>query len=226
MEAILRRIIGMNFKFASDKAETVSPDILASYIETLSLHRGRYRDSMSKELVRLIDNLPPRAYVTTRMDHIERDLLMQTVGHIWKKVTGNNIRDVDTRTATTESSRLDGTYWMVPGGILVRGFNHFSAAKSHRDLLCGILDINGFIFEAKALEKDPHELINLVLSHGGIRVAIDRKKSAVYMQTTEGSWPWARDKLRKMYHKHKVARVIDRREPYKGWKSGVPVIVK
>ena len=59
MEAILRRIIGMNFKFASDKAETVSPDILASYIETLSLHRGRYRDSMSKELVRLIDNLPP-----------------------------------------------------------------------------------------------------------------------------------------------------------------------
>jgi hypothetical protein len=216
----------MNFEFSSDKHESVSPDILASYIESLCLHRGQHRDSMSKEILRLIDNLPPRSYVINKMDHIERDLLMQTVGHIWKKITGNSIRSVDTKMATTDSGRLDGTYWMVPGGILVRGFNHFSAAKNHRDLLCSMLDINGFVFEAKVLEKDPHGLINLILSHGGIRVAVDRSKSAVYMQTTEGSWPWARDKLRKMYHKHKVARVIDRREPYKGWKSGVPVIVK
>lgn len=216
----------MNFDFSSDKHESVSPDILASYIESLCLHRGQHHDSMPKEIIRLIDNLPPRSFVIKKMDHIERDLLMQTVGHIWRKVTGNSIRSVDTKMATTDSGRLDGTYWMVPGGILVRGFNHFSAAKSHRDLLCSMLDINGFIFEAKVLEKDPHGLINLVLSHGGIRVAVDRNKSAVYMQTTEGSWPWARDKLRKMYHKHKVARVIDRREPYKGWKSGVPVIVK
>ena len=206
--------------------EPVSPDILSSYIETLFLHRGRYHDALDKDVVRLIDNLPPRSYVTSRMDGIERELLMQTVGHIWRKVTGSSIREVDTRVATTDSGRLDGTYWMVPGGILVRGFNHFSAAKNHRGLLCGILGINGFVFEAKALEKDPHGLINLVLSHGGIRVAVDRGKSAVYMQTTEGSWPWARDKLRRMWHKHKVARVIDRREPYRGWKSGVPVIVK
>jgi hypothetical protein len=213
-------------KLSSDDKETVSPDILASYIETLSLHRGQHYESMPKELVHLIDNLPPRAYVASRMDRVERELLMQTVGHIWKKVTGNNIRSVDTRIATTDSHRLDGTYWMVPGGILIRGFNHFSAAKNHRDLLCGILGINGFVFEATVLEKDPHGLINLVLSHGGIRVAINREKSAVYMQTTEGSWPWARDKLKKMWHKHKVARVIDRRQPYRGWKSGVPVIVK
>lgn len=211
-------------KTASEPDVLASPDILSAYVESLALHRARHGEAMPKDLVTMIDRLPSRGFITTQMDDIERDLLLETVGHIWRKVTGGSIREADTTVPSMDQS-LNGCYWMVPGGVLVAGLNHFSGAAKNRNLLCSLLDINNFVFEGKANSKDPNALVRLILEHGGIRVHIDRQASEVYMQCTEESWPWAREKLKRMYHLKKVAKVLDRKQPYLGWRSGVPVII-
>ena len=217
----------MKIRKYSQNSDEVSADVLSSYVETLSLFRGEYGSTVTKDISKMIDNLPPRSFINSSMDSVERQLLFQTVGHIWKTLTGASIKEtMGGRVNFSRDKNLDGNYWMMPGGILVGGFNHFAAAKNHRNLLCSILGINQFVFEAKALEKSPEELIRLVLTHGGIRVKIDRGNNQVFMQTSERSWPWAREKARRMYHKKKMVKVLDARQPYKGWKSGVPVLVK
>jgi len=197
---------------------------LATFADSLRLYRHDNGDSLDKETLRLIDNLPSRQAILTTMDDVELSLLQRAVGHIWRKVTGKSIQTMDL-SANPSSRMLEGCYWMLPGGVMLHGLNHFSAAKDHRDIICSILGINPFVFEHK-LASDPEGLVGLVVSSGGVRVLVDKTKSSVYMQVNEKSWPWARDKAQRMYHKNKVVKILDLSQPYLGWESGVPVIIR
>lgn len=197
---------------------------LATFADSIRLSRHDNGDGMDKEMLRLIDNLPSRQAILTTMDDAELSLLQRSVGYIWRKLTGKSIQTMD-MSANPSSKTLDGCYWMLPGGVMLHGLNHFSTAKDHRDIICSILGINPFIFEHK-LSSDPEGLVGLVVSHGGVRVLADRNKSSVYMQVNEKSWPWARDKAQRMYHKNKVIKILDLSQPYLGWESGVSVIIK
>jgi hypothetical protein len=202
---------------------------LSSYIESIKLHKRSDGDSIDKEISKLIDNLPSRRQVTLDMDDTQRGILYDTVGYIWREITGQKISDVDRNKQTTDMDLLDGCYWMMPGGIILAGLNHFAAAKSHRGLICSLLNINQFIFESK-IATDPDSLIGLIIARGGIRMLVRRgtpsAHGSVHIQTTKDSWTWARDKLQKMYHKKKVIKILDDSKPYNGWKSGVPIVIK
>jgi len=156
------------------------------------------------------------------MDDSQRDVLYRSVRHIWKGMTGN---EPEFASEHSDSKDLDGSYWMMPGGVLITGFNHFQAAKENRILVCSILNINPLVFEKLLASGDTGEVINLIIARGGVRTLISREKSEVVMQTSEASWPWVKDKLEKMYHKNKIAKVLDLSKPYDGWTSGVTIRV-
>jgi hypothetical protein len=181
---------------------------------------------VDKDVAKMIENLPSSQPVLNDMDETQLGLLYETVGHIWRKLSGQKISDVSIEHHPTDMDKLDGNYWFLPGGMMLHGFNHFSIAKSHRDLICRLLDINPFVFEHKLGSQDHNDLIWLVLSCGGVRVMVERGESKIFMQTTEKSWPWVRDKLKKMYHKKRIVKVLDSETPYEGWSSGITVLVK
>jgi len=201
----------------------VSAQELAAFVD--SIHMFSKEQDIDKDIANMIANLPSTRSITMEMDQVQLRLLRETVGHIWRKLSGNKLTDVKVEQQSTDMGQLDGNYWFLPGEVLLHGFNHFSIAKNHRDLICRLLDINPFVFEHN-LQSNPDRLIWLVLSHGGVRTIVDRGKSAIYMQTIESSWPWVRDKLKKMYHKKRLVKVLDPNIPYEGWSSGVSVVVK
>jgi hypothetical protein len=90
-------------------------------------------------------------------------------------------------------------------------------------MICSLLDINPIVFEQMLSRQNTSDVIALIVTRGGIRTLIDRQKSEVIMQTNEESWPWVKEKLEKMYHKNKIAKVIDLSVPYTGWESGVTI---
>jgi len=197
------------------------PEELAAYVDAIRLHSS---DGADQETVTKIGRLPARQYILRQMSPTELSILFENVMDIWKTITGETLPQNPGTSAPQSAKDVDGSFWMLPGGVMLKGFNHFSTAIRHKNMLCNLLDINPFIFEEK-MHRNPSELIRMIIQHGGIRLHIDRAASRVIAQTNEESWPTVLQKFQKMYHKHKVARVLDPTRPYKGWKSGVPIIV-
>jgi hypothetical protein len=206
----------------SRSTDVPPPEEIAAMIGSIRLFAkdGKVDGDIRKR----IDTLPSDKQLAD-MDAVQVGLLYETVGYLWRKLTGKRISEDRGKEQSTDMDKLDGNYWLLPGEVILHGFNHFSIAKSHRDMICRLLDINPFIFE-HAIQKGTDSLINLVLSKGGVRMMVDRANNTVYMQTSEESWPWARNKLKKMYHRHRVAKVLDPSKPYAGWESGITIIVK
>jgi hypothetical protein len=210
---------GEDIKFGED------PDELAALVETLTIHVSDLGDDAPKNVKQAIESLPSRFYITRRMSITEIGWLRNKVRELWKLLTGKDISDFKTVPAPKHATEYDGNFWLLPGGIAVHAFNHFTAAKKHKGLICSLLDINAFVFERKMLES-PMVLISFLLQKGASRMNVDRERSQVIIQCSEGAWPWTREKLRSMVHKKKVARILDPTKPYEGWSSGIPVRVE
>jgi len=196
---------------------------LVVLVDSLKLYLRQHGDILPEDLSGAIERLPSRPYILSVSSDTEVEILTDTVSKLWLRISGNKTEDVDT---SNEFNRefLDGNYWLLPGEILVHGFNHFTSAKRNKLMFCSVLGINAMVFEKK-LHEPPERLLELVLANGGVRAFVDRDKGLAVFQTNERSWPWVRRKLHKLALKRKVARVLDPRKPYEGWSSGVPVLV-
>ena len=202
---------------------TPSPESLAAMIESIRLHYDDHEEAFGAAEQKLVDSLPVRNYVINEMNDAQRGVLFRNIRHLWVGITG---KEPDATQGSAEAHNLNGSYWMLPGGVLVSGFNHFQAAKDNRLMICALLDINPIVFEKMVGAGNPHDVISLILARGGVRVIIDRDSSTVTMQTNEDSWLWVKDKLERMWHKNKIAKVLDLSKSYEGWESGVTIRVK
>lgn len=203
--------------------QTPEVEVLAAMADSIRVYFADHQGSFDKADTRLVESLPSRSRIMEDMDESQRDVMYRSLRHLWTRMSGS---EPQFESRNPDATDLDGAYWMMPGGVLLAGFNHFQIAKENRILVCSILNINPLVFEQLLASGGVDEIIGLVISRGGIRVLIDRSKSEVVMQTNEESWPWVKDKLERMWHKHKVAKVLDMSQPYEGWKSGVTLLVK
>jgi hypothetical protein len=200
-------------------------DLLASLIGSLQIYRADRGESISPRLRSQIDRLPSRLYVLRKMPQDELPLLEKGLRALWKQAVGKDWPQ-EKAWSGEHLPHLDGDFWLLPGEILIGGFNHFSAAKQNKQMVCALLGINPFLFEQKLHAQDPLETVRLVLEHGGIRFFVDSRKSAVICQCNEESFPMAQRKMRRLVHRRKVVKVLDPTAPYRGWKSGVPIHVE
>ena len=197
------------------------PESLSAMIDSLRVFFADHESQFGKAEKRIVDNFPTKSRID-EMSEAEQDVVYRSVRHLWKEMSG---KEPEFESVGSEDKHLDGAYWMLPGGVLVSGFNHFMAARDNRMLVCSMLDINPLVFEKLISSKDVNGVIGLVIARGGVRVLISRDKHEVVMQTNESSWPWVKGKLEKMYHKNKFAKVVDLKQPYEGWKSGITIKV-
>jgi hypothetical protein len=202
-----------------------APDIeaLVAMVDSIRIFSEDNGDLLSDSENKLVENMPSKNYILYKMNDAERDVLYRSVRHIWQKITG---KDPEFESTNQDAVNLDGVYWMLPGGVIISGFNHFQTAKENKLLICSLLNINTMVFEKLLASGNPNEIISLILARGGVRTLINREKSEVVMQTNESSWPWVKQKLEKMYHKNKTAKVVDLSRPYQGWQSGVTIKIK
>ena len=203
--------------------DTPCPEALAAMVDAIRVFRSDHSESFGPDEARLVDALPSRSRVIHDIDDPQRDALYHSVRHMWEGMSGG---EPEFESRNTDAADLDGAYWLMPGGILLAGYNHFQAAKDNRILVCSLLDINPLVFEQLLASGGVEEIVGLILARGGVRALINRERGEVVMQTGEESWPWVKDKLERMWHKHKLAKVVDLSRPYEGWKSGVAVRVK
>lgn len=205
-----------------EQYQTPVPDAIAAMVDSIRIFSEDNETAFDKNEKRLVDNLPSKTYILNKMSDAELDVLYRSIRHLWKSMTGG---EPEFATKNNDAVNLDGVYWMLPGGVLLSGFNHFQTAKNNKLLVCSMLDINPLVFEKMLASGNVEEVISLILARGGVRVLINRNKSEVIMQTNESSWPMVKNKIEKMYHKNKFVKILDLSQPYKGWESGVTLVI-
>ena len=208
----------------ADKEIPVDKEDLIHLINSILLYYNDHKEEMDKELKKSIESLPSEYMVENKASDVEIHMLYKIIRDIWKKITGQELDDVKLPENENDKRLLSGNYWMLPGSILLAGFNHFSIIKKHKGMFCSVLGLNAWIVE-KLIVSDPDKLIFYIISNGGIRMNVDKDNSIVICQTNEESFPWVRNKLMKMYHQTKVAKIIDLKTEYQGWKSGVNMVI-
>jgi hypothetical protein len=198
-----------------------SKEYILSLIDTLRLHTEN-NPRCSNELREAISNLPSK-WNLVNLTTISMAPLLKTIEGIWKQITDGPLPE-EHYAAPQEAKDVDGNFWLLPGGVMIHGTNHFSAAKANKGLICSLLSINPLIAE-RAFAGPPEEIIGLMLKNGAIRTHIDRNTSSVLMQCTQHSWTETLKKIVRMYHKNRTVKVIDTSKPYHGWESGVPLSI-
>ena len=213
----------MKIILANQKLDVNAED-LVNLINSILLYYNDHKDEINKELKKSIESLPSEYIIKNKASDVELNMLYDIVRDIWKKITDQDLDDVKLPENEDEKRLLSGNYWMLPGSILLAGFNHFSIAKKHKGLFCSVLSLNPWTFEA-FIVSNPDKLIFYIISNGGIRMNVDKDNSVVICQTSEDSFPWVRNKLMKMYHQTKIAKIIDLKVEYQGWKSGINMCI-
>lgn len=198
-----------------------SVDDIASYAEALklSLSDGIIKDD---ELCRLIEELPSPNVIRKKLSNEEVKILFQTIGYLWKKVTGGD--PIEESKMVSKPEVLCGNYWMLQKGVLLFGPNHFTIIKQNLDLFRSLLGINSFVMHEK-IASPPEELIKLIIDHGGMRIFVNKNRRAFFQMTDETYGKWAKRKIRKYDFHEKIVKVIDKSSPYKGWRSGITVLL-
>lgn len=198
-----------------------SVEDIAAYVESLKLYleRGQIKDP---DIANHIKKLPSPRSILKSFSIEEIRVLTETVGYLWKKVANNDIIAESKMKRAPES--LEGNYWMITKGVILEGPNHYTIIKKNMDLFIGLLDINAFAMHDR-LASNPNDVIKLVLDHGGMRIFVSPDK-VVYFQLSDKTYTaWGKNKIRKYDFKKKITKVIDSRQPYKGWKTGIVLIL-
>lgn len=213
----------MNPYLKKTKEEDVpSAEIVASYVEALKLH---LKDNKIKDnsLIEIIDSLPSAIQIKSDLSYQEIQVLFESVRYAWEKLTGQDI--LQNQKMETQPDTLEGNYWMIKNGILLEGPNHVTIIRKNMELLTTLLNIDPFVLHAK-LSGHPDGLIKTVIDHGGVRIFVNKDKN-FYCQLSDDTYSaWAGKKIRKYAFKSKIVKVIDKKQPYKGWKSGIVIKLK
>jgi hypothetical protein len=194
---------------------------ISAYVESLKLYllQGQVKD---EQLIQLIKNLPDPSVIRARLSKEESKILFHTIGFIWKEITGRNI--IEDSKIVSKKESLCGNYWLINKGILLEGPNHYSIIKRNLELFRILLGINAFALHEK-MALPPEELIKLVLDHGGIRIFASPDKRIYFQLTDETYGKWGGKKIRRYDFAEKKVKIIDKTKPYKGWGSGIYVIL-
>lgn len=204
-----------------DKNDYPSVEDIAAYAESLKLclEDGSIKD---EELKKLVKNLPSPVNISKRLSLEEVKILFQTIGYVWKKLTGRSL--IEDSKVEAKKETLCGNYWIIKKGIILEGTNHYSIIKQNLELFRSLLGISGFAMHEK-LSLEPNAIIKLVLDHGGVRLFVSEDRR-MYCQMTDTTYSeWAKNKIRKYDFNKKIVKVMDRSVPYKGWRSGLTVIL-
>jgi hypothetical protein len=194
---------------------------IASYVESINLYlaEGQIQD---EEIKKLISNLPSPQNIRKRLSEEEVRILFQTVGYVWKKITGHDI--IEDSKIEAKPDILCGNYWMIQKGVLLNGTNHFSIIKQNIDLFRSLLGINAFVIHEK-IGSEPNALIKLILDHGGMRLFVSKDKRAYFQLSSDTYGKWANKKIRKYDFPKKIVKIIDVTSKYSGWRSGITIIL-
>jgi hypothetical protein len=192
---------------------------LAAYIEALSLYlkHGKIKD---KVIVKLIKNLPYPDKVRMHFSEEECKLLFESIAFAWKKITKQDL--VEETKIEHPPKGLEGNYWMLTGGVILEGPNHFTIVKQNLNLFATLLNISSFVLHEK-MASPPDELIKTILDHGAMRIYIDQNKHGYFQLSDETYSKWGRKKIKGLDLKKKTTKVIDRSRPYKGWDTGINI---
>ena len=201
------------------KEEIPDAKTLALYTETLKSYLRDIPD-LDEQIVELIKSLPSPKKIKRDFSIKECELLFESIGYVWKKITGQKLIQENEIINPPES--LLGNYWLINNGILLHGVNHYGIIKKNATLICALLNINGFALQ-EYLSSKPCNLIKFIIDNGGIRIFVNKDKKLYAQMSPETYGKWGRDKIKKYDFKLKAVKVIDSEAPYNGWKSGITI---
>ena len=193
-------------------------DTLAAYVESLKLHAKESK--LPLKLNNAIDALPSPSKIKRDLSEQESKILYETVGWAWHQITGKNIEDEIKVQKAPE--RLMGNYWMLKNGMLMEGINHFTIIKQNMTLFAVILGIDPFVLEAESC-SNPDKMIQTAIANGAVRVFINKNKDAYFQMTDSTYGDWARNRIKKLDFTNKTIKIVDLKQPYCGWESGIVV---
>jgi hypothetical protein len=194
---------------------------LAAYVEALNIHleNGKIKDPKIEKLVK---RLPYPDLIRIRFSEEECRIVFESIGYAWEKITGQDI--VEESKIERAPKGLEGNYWMISNGILLEGPNHFTIIKQNMGLFATLLNISTFVLHEK-IASPPDELIKTIIDHGGMRIFVNKDKK-MYCQVNPQTYSkWARAKIKKLDFKKKIVKVVDPSRPYKGWTTGITVLL-
>lgn len=204
---------------ASNEEDRPKADILATYVESLKLF-VKQNPNLDKQLANAINGMPSPASIRSNMSEEEARLLYETVDWAWKKITKHDI--VDELKVQKPEEHLMGNYWILRDGVIIAGENHFTMIKNNINLFATLLDVGANTLLGH-MGSAPNKVIACAIANGAIRVYVNSKKE-LYCQMSDKTYgEWGRVKIRKMDFPTRVVKVVDVKQPYKGWSSGVAV---
>jgi hypothetical protein len=182
----------------------------------------RDNPNICEEWKELIKKLPAPRQIRQDFSIQELKLLYETVEFLWSKITGSKI--IGEEEIILAPERLQGNYLMVNRGILLKGINTHDTIRRNSALLCSLLNIGGMTMQ-DYLSRNPQDLVKFIIKSGALRIFIT-KDFRFYSQCSPETYAkWAKKKIQKLDFKKKVVRLIDLRAEYKGWSSGIGIIL-
>jgi hypothetical protein len=195
----------------------VTNEEVASYLDSIRMHI-KFGDVNAPELIETINSLPSPRKIRRNLSEEEAKIIFETVRWVWKEISGKDIQDTFNFEAAPEN--LMGNYWMIKNGLILSGINHYGIIKNNISLFADILKINPFLIHEK-ISGSPHQLIKLVIDHGGMRIFVDSNKKGFFQLNDKEYANWGRHKIKKLDLKSKTVKLIDPGFKYIGWKSGI-----
>lgn len=215
----------MGTKMAATSQKTIKtaekkipkPEELAAYVEAMRIYlkNGKIKEPV---IAKLIERLPYPDKILRDFSEEECKIVFESIAFAWKKITKQNL--IEETKIVHAPKGLEGNYWMVTGGVILEGPNHFTIIKQNLNLFSSLLNISPFVMHEK-MASPPDELIKTVLMHGGMRVFINKDRKGYFQMADDTYSKWGNKKIRKLDLHSKTVKVIDRTSPYKGWDSGI-----
>jgi len=73
------------------------------------------------------------------------------------------------------------------------------------------------------MSTDPNKLLFYVIRNGGVRIFINKDKTA-YFQMSENTYgKWGRKKVKGLDFAKKIVKILDFNQNYTGWDSGIGI---
>jgi hypothetical protein len=206
-------------KKSSIKEEDI-PDVdtIAAYIDALRVYNSE--NDIKKDFEDMIANLPSERSLKRDYSIEESKIIFETVNFLWEKITGQDIISGQ----SFEESKHDflGNYWILKGGVILSGVNHFTIVKDNTALIETMLNVNGFTLQHYLASK-PDPLIAYMMRNDAIRMFIDKDNNGFFQMTDSTYGKWGKKKVKKLDLKTKVVKIIDTKAEFKGWASGIPI---
>lgn len=202
----------------TDDKDFVDNAVLATYVESLKMF-AKDSPNIDKKLLGVIQSLPAPDTVRSSMGYEESAVLQESVNWAWKQITGNKM--VDELKITKAPEHMMGNYWMLKNGVILEGINHLTIIRNNLSLMAILLNLDQMAILGNML--DPNKCIHMVIANGAIRAFVNHNKECFFQMTSQTYGDWGRNKIKKLDFPHKTVKVIDLKQPYAGWDTGISV---